>query len=353
MKEKSPGYQFYDNAFHEIFSHPEVIQSLLLDFVGEPWVKLLDFSSLKVMKSTFKGISTGKRESDLMLTFRVNKQVEVRIIILLEFQRKSENMMLRLLDYLLRAYEKALDSGNKLPVIIPVVIYHGTSRWKERGRFIEYFKIPHPGLIKYIPDFEYILIDEKGFDEKLLRQLKSAAAYFFLIDRTDFHNRKDAAERIIYILQNLKKSNPDIFSLLGNYVQSLLSYMGVEIKRVNSYLDEGGKTMFLESLEKLKEESIADGRAEGLEQGLEEGRHKGIEEGRHQGIEQGMEQGIEQGMEQGIEQGIAEGIEKGIHKAHIETASRMLAKGYAIREIVELTGFSAAEINKLKTNSTS
>ncbi len=60
------------------------------------------------------------------------------------------------------------------------------------------------------------------------------------------------AEQIIDILQNLKKTNPDIFSLLGNYVQSLLSYMGVEIKRVNSYLDEGGKTMFLESLEKLK-----------------------------------------------------------------------------------------------------
>jgi len=89
--------------------------------------------------------------------------------------------------------------------------------------------------------------------------------------------------------------------------------MGVEIKRVNSYLDEGGKTMFLESLEKLKEEAIADGRAEGLEQGLEEG----------------------------------------IHKANIEIAKRMLAKGYAIKEIVELTGFSAAEINKLKSNSSS
>ena len=333
MKEKTPGYQFFDNAFHEIFSNPEIIQSLLFYFVGEPWVKLLDFSSLKVMKSTFKGISTGKRESDLILTFRVNKQVEVQIILLLEFQRKSENMMLRLLDYLLRAYNKALDSSNKLPVIIPIVIYNGTSRRKERGRFIEYFKIPHPGLIKYIPDFEYILIDERSFDDEFLRRIKSAAAYFFLIDRTDFHNRKEAAERIIDILQNLKKTNPDIFSLLGNYVQSLLSYIGVELKRVNSYLDEGGKTMFLESLEKLKEESIADGRAEGLEQGLEEGRQLGIE----------------QGMEQGKQQGIAEGI----NKTHIETAMRMLAKGYAIEEIVELTGFSAVEVNKLKTNSTS
>ncbi len=91
--------------------------------------------------------------------------------------------------------------------------------------------------------------------------------------------------------------------------------------------------MFLESLEKLKEESIADGRAEGLEQGLEEGRQLGIE----------------QGMEQGKQQGIAEGI----NKTHIETAMRMLAKGYAIEEIVELTGFSAVEVNKLKTNSTS
>ncbi len=47
-----------------------------------------------------------------------------------------------------------------------------------------------------------------------------------------------AAEQIIDILQNLKKTNPDVFSLLGNYVQNLLSYIGVEIKRVNSYLDK-------------------------------------------------------------------------------------------------------------------
>ncbi len=87
--------------------------------------------------------------------------------------------------------------------------------------------------------------------------------------------------------------------------------------------------MFLESLEKLKEESIADGRAEGLEQGLEEGRQLGIEQGKQQGIAEG------------------------INKTHIETAMRMLAKGYAIEEIVELTGFSAVEVNKLKTNSTS
>jgi hypothetical protein len=76
MQEKTPGYQFFNSAFHEIFSNSEIIQALLFDFVGEPWVKLPDFSSLKVMKSTFKGISTGKIESDLILTFRVNKQMD-------------------------------------------------------------------------------------------------------------------------------------------------------------------------------------------------------------------------------------------------------------------------------------
>jgi len=39
-----------------------------------------------------------------------------------------------------------------------------------------------------------------------------------------------AAEHTIDILQNLKKTNPYVFSLLANYVQSLLSHMGVEIK---------------------------------------------------------------------------------------------------------------------------
>lgn len=62
--------KFYDEAFAEVFTNRSIIQSLLEDFVHEKWVKLIDFSSLEIEKSVFKGISDSKRESDILLKFK-------------------------------------------------------------------------------------------------------------------------------------------------------------------------------------------------------------------------------------------------------------------------------------------
>ena len=45
----------------------------------------------------------------------------------------------------------------------------------ENGR-----KIPDDQVKKYIPDFQYILIDVNRLDDELLGRLKSEVSYFFL-----------------------------------------------------------------------------------------------------------------------------------------------------------------------------
>ncbi|AGT33189.1 hypothetical protein M493_14755 [Geobacillus genomosp. 3] len=64
--------------------------------------------------------------------------------------------------------------------------------------------------------------------------------------------------------------------------------------------------------------------------------------------QRGIEKGIQQGVKQGIKQGIEQGRQKGIEEGKIDIAKKMLAKGYDVGTIHELTGLPAEKIEQLK-----
>ena len=293
----------------EIFSNRKIVQSLLEDFVKEQWVELIDFSSMKAEKSVFKGISDSKRESDLLIKFRLKKKKpeKLYIFILLEFQSKAEPMMLRLLEYLSRIYKKQKAEGKTLYPVVPVVIYNGSEKWKEKNSLIEQFSLSSKEINRYIPDFKYILIDIARFGDELLINLKDAVSYFFLLDKTDIRKKDKAVKRIIGILRELRKEDSEIFKLLGRYISELLKYKGVEIDTINDYIDDRGESMLAQSIDELKEE--------------------------------GLKQGIEQ------ERSMQEELRK---QEKLETIRKMLAEGLDIKMISHISGLSIAEIEKLK-----
>ena len=309
--------KFYDEAFMEIFSNRKIVKSLLEDFVKEQWVELIDFSSMNAEKSVFKGISDSKRESDLLIKFRLKKKKpeKLYIFILLEFQSKAEPMMLRLLEYLSRIYKKQKAEGKTLYPVVPVVIYNGSEKWKEKNSLIEQFSLSSKEINRYIPDFKYILIDIARFGDELLINLKDAVSYFFLLDKTDIRKKDKAAKRIVGILRELRKEDSEIFKLLGRYISELLKYKGVEIDTINDYIDDRGESMLAQSIDELKEE----------------------------GLKQGIERGIEQGIEQ--ERSMQEELRK---QEKLETIRKMLAEGLDIKIISHISGLSIAEIEKLK-----
>ena len=57
--------------------------------------------------------------------------------------------------------------------------------------------------------------------------------------------------------------------------------------------------------------------------------------------------GYSNGVEDGIKQGIKKGIKQGIEQGYRKIAKKMKDKGKDIREIIEITGLSEEEINKL------
>ena len=59
-------------------------------------------------------------------------------------------------------------------------------------------------------------------------------------------------------------------------------------------------------------------------------------------------QGLERGILQGKQAGKQEGLEEGEKKAKLEDARRMIAKGYPLEDICEITGLSRDEVEKVK-----
>jgi hypothetical protein len=255
--------KFYNDAFIEIFSNVRFVKSLLQDFVREPWVKLINFSNMEVTKSQFTGISEDKREADLLLKFSIKDNTDIFIFIMLEFQKTSEKMFCRLHDYLNRIYRNQAKFSGKLSVVVPIVIYNGSETWKEKIRFIDYFIIIDKSLTRFIPNFEYILIDINKFDDRLLKKLKSEVAYFFLLEKTNLKEKDKSIDRILEIFQELKSQDKNLYIMLARYITNLLHYKQIENNEIFEYFTEGSKSMLTESLEKIKQESF--------EQGIEKG----------------------------------------------------------------------------------
>ncbi len=54
-----------------------------------------------------------------------------------------------------------------------------------------------------------------------------------------------------------------------------------------------------------------------------------------------------QGLAKGLAKGLAEGLAEGERKKAIESARKMLSKGFKIEDIRDITGLSIEEIEKL------
>ncbi len=81
---------------------------------------------------------------------------------------------------------------------------------------------------------------------------------------------------------------------------------------------------------------------------LRSGEAMGHAKGLAKGLEKGLEKGLAKGLAEGLEKGRAEGLAEGEHKQAIESARKMLSKGYNEKDISDVTGLSVDEIEKLK-----
>jgi predicted transposase/invertase (TIGR01784 family) len=178
----------HDRVVEKFFQENETARSLFREYLPKEIVGLLDLDSLEYLKDKFVDENLAKYYSDLL--YKVNYADHLQGFIFLLLEHKSTELRFssfQVLKYMVQIWDKFLVNHKKarhLPVIIPVVLYHGGKKWKLANRFSALFK--YPVILKeFIPDFQFQLLDiSHAADEEIkgstaLRILLMTLKYIF------------------------------------------------------------------------------------------------------------------------------------------------------------------------------
>lgn len=301
-----------DKSYKLLFSHAQMVEELLRDFVREDWVRLLDFSTLKKYNNSFVAEDLKERFDDVIWTVRWGKQ-QLYIYILIEFQSVIDHFMsVRMMTYLGLLYQDLISSetartGQKLPPVLPIVLYNGEKRWKNAPLDIKdaIAKAPR-GLDQYLPQLRYLLIDEGYYENHELADLKSLVSALFQLERQQ--TPEDVCKIITTLIDWLKA--PEQQSLK----RAFTVWLGRVLLPSRYPNDTIPEFHDLQEVHAMLSETVKSWPAQWMAKGLEKGREEGREEG------------------------------------FIETALKMLAEGIDLEVITRVTGLSREQLEKLNNN---
>jgi len=149
----------HDRMVEKFLQENETARSLFREYLPKEIAELVNLDSLEYIKDKFVDENLAKYYSDLL--YKVNFADHLQGYIFLLLEHKSSEFRFssfQLLKYMVQIWDRFLVNNKKarhLPVIIPVVLYHGGKKWKLGKCFSALFKFPVV-LKEFIPDFRSI-----------------------------------------------------------------------------------------------------------------------------------------------------------------------------------------------------
>ncbi|WNG61797.1 Rpn family recombination-promoting nuclease/putative transposase [Archangium gephyra] len=161
------------------FGHPERAAAELRAALPSHVSAQVDWDSLRPESGSVVDPELRKTETDLLFSARLRTGQSLLLYVLLEHQSSVDRWMAwRMLRYVVRwveSWRQAHPEGTRLPVIIPLVMYHGAEgTWTAPRRVEELFDLPEEeGAREHwralVPHFEYLLDDLTAEREEALR----------------------------------------------------------------------------------------------------------------------------------------------------------------------------------------
>jgi predicted transposase/invertase (TIGR01784 family) len=338
----------HDKLFRETWSDKEVAVDFLRNYLPEEVLLLVDLNFLEISKDSFVENDLKAYHSDLLYKIMLDGK-EGYVYLLFEHKSYPDRLIhLQLLEYMLRIWRLHLrqEKGYHLPVIIPMVLYHGQKKWQYGTKFSVLFSGYSEKLAAYVPDFEFILRDLTQYSDEEIRGIVLYRVVMLLFKH-------------IFDLDIAKKL-PGIFALMREVTEAENGLRFLE--KILRYLFNTADDITPDELKRMVEESLSQEKgdftmtiAERLRQeGFEQGIRQGVQQGIRQGVQQGIQQGVQQGIQQGIRDGLIEGIELALSLKfgddgvkmmpliqHIQDCERLRAVKNAIRIAKDISELKA------------
>lgn len=282
MKAQNP----HDKFFKKTFGDVAVAGDFLNNYLPQSIIGIIDIETLEPQKDSFINKDLQESFSDLLFKANINNR-EGYIYFLFEHKSyPSRGVAFQLLKYMVEIWDAIITKEKTygLPVIIPLVVYHGKGGWNIKptlGEIILGYEELPTDVQALIPDYRYLLYDLSRYtDEQIKGEVKNKIAMTIMRDMP----REDIVEILEFVLRAAihlleledKQTGMEYLETLVRYLLSVRADLTKDhfnelVKKIETVYPEGS-----EKIMTLAELFREEGMERGMELGLEKGEAKAL-----------------------------------------------------------------------------
>jgi predicted transposase/invertase (TIGR01784 family) len=333
----------HDALFKAVLGQPEHARGTLRAIAPGPLAEALDWSTLTLRPGSFVDSAFSHQHTDLLysVTWRDGDEAVVHLLFEHQSTPPSDGLMAhRLLRYQGRIWDRwRIDhpKRKKLPMIFPIVMYHGAAPWSEPRSFDALLDVPagvRPAVEPYLVRFTYLLHDLSKISDDELRQGAMMTALAKLVAMC-FKYARTGADFVEHLARWM------------NVVREVArAPNGLEaLAQVMHYILEVNEHVGSEALQELLEREIGSEAKDAIvttgQQLIEQGRQQGIEQGRQQGRQQGIQEFLLRLLRQRFGDAVDPRVEQRIAGASAEQVEVWSVRVLSAASLAELLGDGA------------
>jgi len=169
----------HDRLFKQLWRERNVVADFLRTYLPGDVSSLISAGSVELCKDSFVSADLKEYFSDLLYRADMGGRPGYLYVLLEHKSRPAPLVPLQLLGYIKGIWDLHLkQSPLPLPMVVPVVLYHGRENWRVPCCLSGLLEDHWEGLTRYVPDFEYHLkFASASFAEDTRQQACSRIAY--------------------------------------------------------------------------------------------------------------------------------------------------------------------------------
>ncbi len=271
-----------DKFFKGMMSLVPVVRAYSEQFLPKNILDKLDLDTLEFDNTSYITDELSEFFADMVWQCRYKEGNEYANISFLHEHKsyKPTHPHFQLLDYIRGAWRMQMGEKKKPSVIIPIVLYHGKTPW-EVEPFDSYFGKIDPDFLRFLPCFDYILVNLQKYSDKTIKAFDSI---FLQKSLLAFKHHVDKIYLKIHIVELLvegydeKKDDPiDRFiRMFGVYLSSISGLSSHEIVEEVNKSDNSLKSKAMSIFDEYELKGETRGEARGEARGITQEKHNTI-----------------------------------------------------------------------------
>ena len=235
----------HDKFFKKSISKKETAKGFLKHYLPNDLLAKIDLNTLQIEKDSFTNEELEEYFSDTVYKAKLDEKESYFCFL---FEHKSypdAQITLQLLKYMLRIWElKKEQKTEKLPLIVPLLIYHGRDDWNIGVKLSDIVEVIPPEAEEYLPDFKYILFDLSSYSKEEIKGTGQMRVFIDVLSAVFQDDFEEKFHDAISVLKQLEEQNKAI-----DYFQTVVKYI-MEADAIDTNLEEVTKIVNRVSKEK-------------------------------------------------------------------------------------------------------